>query len=136
MKGVKTGLFADIAGAARAFQVIRKAHKEGNSVAVQVTKPIPCFRLPPAFLNTVEGYTLYNLGRSIGGPAKAAFDALPYDVKRKLEFAPKTGEFAERAEFWRGVLEPVLEPKQRQEATIAILRWFQHVKRMSGGETA
>ena len=132
---MKGKFFTDVASAVGVFRAAREARKDGRSVKIPAVTPLPCYRLPPGFLNTVEGCTLSNCEPEVREAAKGVFEHLPYDHQRALEFLPKDGEFVERAQFWSVSLKTAMTPRQYQIAMIAILRWYQHIKRMRGNAT-
>ncbi len=81
-----------------------------------------------SFYDTVEGCVIGNLAPDICKASASAFRALPYETKHRLAFAPKNGEFCERAQLWKEALQPVMSQKQYAAAMIAILRWYRHTK--------
>lgn len=114
----------DVKAVVQFFVDRRKARKE----PVQQVK----HREPSvSFYDTVEGCVIWNLPPDIYEPAARAFRELPYEVKHRMAFSPKNGEFCERAKLWKEeVLQPVLSQKQSSTAMIAILRWYRHIKAM------
>lgn len=122
----------DIRAAVNMFTEIRKARKEGVAVEVRQCKQLP-FIKSGGFYNTVEGCTLAWLDKRIVSRSQGAFNELPDDVKNLLYFSPKDGEFTDRANFWRYLLEPVLTAEELRTAMIRILRWYIHIKHMNLG---
>lgn len=122
----------DIRAAVNMFTEIRKARKEGVAIEVRQCKQLP-FIKSGGFYNTVEGCTLAWLDKRIVSRSQGAFNELPDDVKNLLYFSPKDGEFTDRANFWRYLLEPVLTAEELRTAMIRILRWYIHIKHMHLG---
>lgn len=113
----------DVRAAVRFFVNSRKARK----------KPVgPVKHSEPgvSFYDTVEGCVIWNLTPDICKAATSAFRTLPYEVKHRMAFAPKDGEFYERAKFWSAILRPVMSQDQYSAAMIAILRWYRKIKAM------
>lgn len=128
---MRSDFLTDVVSAAGVFRAVREARRDGFPVKVQAVTTLPCYRLPPAFPNTVEGIQLYNqCDRSTYSIAEAVFYDLPYGTRHALECSPKDGELLERAQFWKEALRPAMDPKQLPTAMIAILRWYWHIKGM------
>ena len=125
-------IVTDIKAAVKIFSEIRKARKEGAAVEVRQFNQFPFVRCG-GFYNTVEGLTLADLDKKIVDSSQEAFNRLSEDVKNLLYFSPKDGEFADRANFWRYLLEPVLTAEELRTAMICILRWYIHIKHMHLG---
>ncbi len=125
-------IVTDIKAAVKIFSEIRKARKEGAEVKVRQCRQLPFVRCG-GFYNTVEGLTLSYLDKKIVDSSQEAFNGLPEDVKDLLYFSPKDGEFADRANFWRYLLELVLTAEELRTAMICILRWYIHIKHMHLG---
>lgn len=94
--------------------------------------------MKPAFYNTIEGCHLSNCGKKADKTGLIAFRSMPYEMQRAMEFAPKTGEFIERAQKWQEYLWQVAPGKAGHAAMVEILSWYRHMKHMShdGGEKA
>lgn len=129
---MKANIITDIKTAVKMFTEIRKARKEGAAVEVRQCQQLPFIRCG-GFYNTVEGLTLAYLDRKIVDSSQEAFNGLSEDVKNLLYFSPKDGEFTDRANFWRYLLEPVLTAEELRAAMICILRWYIHIKHMHLG---
>ncbi len=110
----------DVRAAVRFFVNRRRARK----------KPIEHSEPSVSFYDTVEGCVIGNLGPNVRNAAAGAFKALPYEVKHRMAFTPKNGEFFERAQIWSAILRPVLPQNQHSAAMIEILRWYRHIKAM------
>ena len=121
-------LLKDVKAAAHFFGELREARKEGGEL--KVVKPIPILNYGAGLYDTVEGSVLHSCGIEIREVQKA-FRELPYNVRQEQAFAPKNGEFVERARFWNSFLTPILTPEQRRKAMVAILRWYMHIKRLA-----
>lgn len=102
------------------------------------TCKIPVYVMKPGFYNTVEGCYLSNCGKNMNKAGLSAFRAMPYEMQRALEFAPKTGEFIERAQKWQEYLRAVAPGKDGHAAMVGILSWYRHLKHMrhNGGKNA
>lgn len=103
------------------FMEIRKVRKEGAAVEVRQCQQLSFIKCG-GFYNTVEGLTLADLNKKIADSFQKAFNGLAEDVKDLLYYSPKDGEFADRANFWRYLLEPVLTAEELRIAMICILR--------------
>lgn len=125
-------IVTDIKTAVKMFTEIRKARKEGVAVEVRQCRQLPFVRCG-GFYNTVEGLTLSNLDKKIVNRSQEAFNELTEDMKNLLYFSPKDGEFKDRANFWRYLLEPVLTAEELRTAMICILRWYIHIKHINLG---
>ena len=125
-------IVTDMKAAVNLFKDMRKARKEGIAVEVRQCQQLPFIRCG-GFYNTVEGLTLSYLDKKIADNSQEAFNRLSEDVKNLLYFSPKDGEFADRANFWRYLLEPVLTAEELRTALICILRWYIHIKHMHLG---
>ena len=123
----------DIKIAQGIFKDVRKARKNGCDAIKVTTKPIK--KIPvigavgASFYDTVEGTVLSHCEKNIINLAQEAFRALPPEERHRLAFAPREGEFVERASYWHDLLEPVLTSSQLSVAMQHILRWFIHIKR-------
>lgn len=119
--------FSDLQTAVGLFTDMRKARKKGEEVEVRKYKQFPSIQ-SGGFCNTVEGCVLSWLDRKIVDKVQVAFDELPDDIKYLLQFAPKDGEFIDRAKFWRCLLRSVLTNEESRIAMMRILRWYIHIK--------
>lgn len=124
-----SNVITDIKTAVKMFTEIRKARKEGAAVEVKQFRQLPFVKCG-GFYNTVEGLTLAGLDKKIVNSSQGAFNGLSEDVKNLMYFSPKDGEFVDRANFWRYLLEPVLTAEELRTAMICILRWYIHIKHM------
>lgn len=122
-------LIKDIKTAANLFLNMRKARKDEVEVVLEEKKALPFIRTG-GFYGTVEGCVLNHLENEIGDKARAAFNELPDEVKYQLQFAPKGGEFKERADLWRATLRPVMTERQYHTAMRAIIDWYIHIIEM------
>lgn len=129
---MQLNIVADIKEAVKMFTEVRKARKEGVAVEVRQYRQLPFIKCG-GFYNTVEGCTLSWLDKRIVDKSQRAFNELPENVKNLLYFSPKDGEFTDRANFWRYLLEPVLTADELRVAMIHILRWYIHIKHMNMG---
>ena len=129
---MKANIINDIRTALKMFTEIRKARKEGAAVEVRQCQQLPFVRCG-GFYNTVEGLTLADLDQKIVNRSQEAFNGLSEDVKNLLYFSPKDGEFTDRVNFWRYLLEPVLTDEELRTAMICILRCYIHIKHMHLG---
>lgn len=119
----------DLKTAAGLFVDMRKARKRGGAIRVEKKVQIPVIQ-SGGFYSTVEGCALDRLDREVVIKAQGAFDALPDEVKRQLQFAPKSGEYKGRADLWRAALRPVMDDKQYHIAMNCIIARFVHIKQM------
>ena len=127
---MKNNLFTDAKTAVNLFRDMRKARKNGCNVEIRNVAELPFINCGPGFLNTVEGCKLVNGDSSVYENVKQVFDGLSYELKNKLIFSPKDGEFIARAQFWKSVLKPVMDPKKYSLAIYLILHWYIHIKQM------
>ncbi len=123
-------LVSDIRTAAEIFKDIRQERKNGNEVTVKKRIVIPFMNNGAGFYDTVEGCTLANCSKNVDDIAREAFDRLTREERHRLSFAPKDGEFMERARFWKELLKPLMTPSQYTEAITAILQWYIHIKHL------
>ena len=131
---MKNNFLEDIKTATNLFIDMRKASKEGKKITVNRTLEIPMFSVGNSFFDTIEGCTLSNCKESgVCVIAQKAFSELPYDIKCLLSNSPKDGEFVERANFWKRLLQPVMTSKQYHVAMTEILNWYIHIKKQRGG---
>lgn len=131
---MKNKLLCDIKTAAVVFKRMRELRKTGADelkVEMQPVKTLPIINRV-SFYETVEGCTLSNCGHDINGVALEVFRGLPYDVQHRLAFSPKNGEFIERAQYWKSLLNPVMTEQQCRKAMLAIIGWYIHIKKLSG----
>lgn len=133
---MKTNILSDIKTAASLFGEVRKARKSGAEIRVQQVKQYPFIFDMAGILSTVEGCTLINGDRTIFDIAQKAFNSLPYEVRHRLTFSPKDGEFTERVQFWKNLLKPVMSSKQYHTGMQTIIRWYIHIKHMRMDEAA
>lgn len=127
-------LIKDTVNSIHYFSQLRKNRKEDRSSFIR----IPAYVMKPGFYNTVEGCYLSNCGKNMNKAGLSAFRAMPYEMQRALEFAPKTGEFIERAQKWQEYLRAVAPGKDGHAAMVGILSWYRHLKHMrhNGGKNA
>ena len=125
---MKGHLLADIQSATEIFAGVRRARKNGYRLFTAYYKPFSFVR-SGGFYNTVEGCTLSHCGEEIAGRAELAFDQLSEEGKKQLSFAPKDGEYADRAQLWGFLLRCELTPKQYHIAMAQILHWYIQIKR-------
>ena len=122
-------IVTDMKAAVNLFKDMRKARREGTGVVIKRCRELPLVKSGPGFYDTPEGCNLNHCGRVIDREAREAFAALPYEEKRRMCFTPKAGEYVERAEFWRNMLEPVLTDKELRAAMMRLLRLYIYCKR-------
>lgn len=125
-------LIRDIKTAAKLFVDMRKAEKGGCEIVLRKTVEIPMIK-SGGFYNTVEGSTLHNLGYNIANKAQIAFSKLSEEEKHRLQFAPKDGEFVERAKMWKNILIVEMSERECHIAMRRILEWYLHIKQMNRG---
>lgn len=123
-------LLNDIKTAVGVFKNARQARKAGAGVKVKYTAEMPMPKTAPSFLDTVEGCALSNCEQEIFKRVGVAFKKLDCNTKKRLAFAPKNGEFVERARFWQNIIHEVLPGKQGHEAMRVILTAYIRIKRM------
>lgn len=123
-------LLSDIKTAVEAFKNARRARKAGEDIEVKYTAEKPALKSTPSFFDTVEGCKLSNSDHEISKRVGAAFMELDCNTKRRLAFAPKNGEFIERARFWQNIIHEALPGKQGHKAMRAILTTYARIKRM------
>lgn len=127
---MKNKLLSDIKTSLELFKNMRQIRKNGGSSIEVVQKvQIPLVKLGPGLYDTVEGSVLSQCEKAVIDAALEAFGQLPYEEKHRLCFAPRDGEYLQRAKYWKRLLEPELTPKQCRTATMHILHWFIHVKK-------
>lgn len=107
-----------------------QALERGAEVQMKTARKIPCYTLGCNFLDTVEGSTIWNLSRGTFDTVKRIFAAQPEEIKHRLCFSPKNGEFISRAHFWQELLKPELPAAQYYEVMGAIYQWYRHIKRI------
>ncbi|GAA0243338.1 hypothetical protein GCM10008922_00630 [Faecalicatena contorta] len=127
-------IFTDIKIAATLFADVRKARKTGGKIEIKRYTTKPVLGDIVGFYNTVEGCVLSHCAHEIVEAARDAFYQLPHEEQYRFRFAPETGEFIERAQYWKALLQPVLTPKQCTAAMMIIIRWYIHIKRTRQGE--
>lgn len=123
-------LFTSIKNALRLSKATRNARN-----GIPCTPSMTAERTPPdvGFYDTVEGCVLYSCVRETFRAVEAIFQGMPLQTKRRLAFAPKTGEFCDRARFWQEALSS-LPSRQYHEAMSAILGWYRHIKALQEAE--
>ena len=96
-----------------------------NRIRPKKTRTLPCYEVNAGFLGTVEGGCLFAASRNDVYPTvKAVFDTMPPATRHILLFSPKTGEWVERAQFWREALRQALPDQQYYVAMSIILKWY------------
>ena len=123
-------LLGDIKSSVGIYRDIRRARKAGSVVIIKREKCVPVFRNEVGFYETVEGCALSHCGGVITDKCFNAFKKLSCEDKRLFSSSPQSGEFTERAHYWKALLEPVLEPDQLRRAMLQILRWYIHIKHL------
>ncbi len=123
-------IVTDMKAAVNLFKDMRKARREGTGVVIKQCRELPFVKSGPGFYDTPEGCNLNHCGRRIDKAAREAFAALPYEEKRRMCFTPKAGEYVERVDFWRHMLEPVLTAKELRAAMMRLLHLYIHCKRL------
>ena len=126
-------IVTDMKAAVNLFKDMRKARREGTGVVIKQCRELPFVKSGPGFYDTPEGCNLNHCGRRIDKAAREAFAALPYEEKRRMCFTPKAGEYVERVDFWRHMLEPVLTAKELRAAMMRLLHLYIHCKRLEMG---
>ena len=128
---MKQNILTDIRKGFELMRTARKARKEEAEIRVQVIRNLPQRKdTASGFLNTVEGCVLANMGREVYYSVKARYDAFPEKLKRRLAFAPKQGDFIDRAIFWQAALKESLPKEKYFPAMNALFRWYRHIKDM------
>ena len=122
---MKSNLLSDAQTAVGLFKAMRRA------VKVESTISVPLMQSGAGFYDTVEGCTLSWCSREIIDASQKAFRSLQPEEKHLLAFAPKDGEFIERALFWKELLMPVMTSKNCHIAMIKIIEWYIHIKKMN-----
>lgn len=128
-------IFQDIRTAVKMTGEIRKARKAGaDAVQIKPVYTVPCVTFQPAYLNTLEAPQVWKVGREADKAVMAVFNNLPYKTQRMLTCSPQnSGEWMERARFWKQQLEPVLPPKMYHAVMAQLTHWYAHcVKRGLG----
>lgn len=127
---MKTSFLSTVCSAVRAVKMARLSGAD---------TVIPANRVPRiksgSLLDTVEGCIIGSQSPvSFKGQdaARHAFALLDEDIKRRLFFLPKSGEFVERARFFSMLLRPALSEEDYHEAMLLILRKYRHIKSLSG----
>jgi len=107
---------------------VRKARKNGaGGVELRTVKTMPVMKPAPAFLNTMEGCTVWQCDQDTRRAVEAVFNGLPYETRRQLEYTPEApGEWVERARFWQRELRPVLPPKMYHTVMMKFVCWYAH----------
>ncbi len=125
------GILRDIKTTANIFGAVRKAWKsEASAVQLKQIYTMPRVTFKPAYLNTIEGCQTWKLGQDTDRAVKEVFANLPYEVQRRLEFAPKqSGEWVERARFWQRKLCPVLPRRMYHRVMTLFIGWYAHCLR-------
>lgn len=97
---------------------------------------IPHYDMKIGFLNTVEGCCLFATSRKNVYPTvKAVFDTMSPATRHALLFSPKSGEWVERAKFWRDTLRPALPDREYYIAMSIILKWYIRCVKVLGKQT-
>lgn len=122
-------LLDDIKMAAGIFKEILGARKTGAEIELKHTAELPVLGTAPSFFCTVEGCALAAFDFEIAEKIQTVFKEFDYDTKRWFVFAPKDGEFWERAKFWKNVIhEAFPEGGHRHRAMKAILETYIRIK--------
>ena len=128
---MKTGFLSTACSAVRAVKMARLSGADTVIPANRVPR-IKC----GSFLDTVEGCVICGSQSpcSFKGQdaARHACALLAEEIKRRLYFVPKSGEFVERARFYSMLLRPALSEDDYHEAMLLILRKYRHIKSLSG----
>lgn len=124
-----SNIIKDIKTVANVFLDMWRARKNGTEIVLEEKKVLPVIR-SGGFYGTVEGCVLNHLDNEIGAKARAVFNALPDEVKYQLQFAPKSGEFKDRANLWRAALRPIMTDRQYHIAMNCIITWYIHIIKM------
>ncbi len=111
----------DVNATVQFFVDRRKARKKP-------AKPVKHSEPSVSFYDTVESCAIGDLSSDVRRAAADVFRALPYEVKHRLAFEPKNGEFCARAQLWSAVLRPHLSQDQHSAAMSAILRQYCYIK--------
>ena len=98
------------------------------------TKIIPCYNSSTAFCDTVEGCTLWNWDRDhkTYNAVQTVFKTLPPRTRDTLAFSPGSGQFCERAQFWRLALKTTLPSTLYYSAMRAIYCCYKRIKELDG----
>ena len=95
------------------------ASKEGAELQVKKTVPVYNF----GFWSWTPEVCL-DFKRETRAAVRAVFQEQSRETQRAFTFAPRKGEYVQRAKLWRGWLKPALPPAQYNEAMIKILGWL------------
>lgn len=125
---MKNNILSDIGTAARLFKEIRQVREDKKTLEIKQCARVSCYKLSPAFLDTVEGCTLVGHNYKLYESVKPIFDTFSYDEKRMLAFAPKDGDFIERVQFWQNALKYTIEPTLYHVVIFTIIQRFIHIK--------
>lgn len=105
-----------------------RALERGAEVQMKTERKIPCYTLGCNFMDTVEGCTIWNHAKGTFDIVKRIFAAQPEEIKHRLCFSQKNGEFISRAHVWQELLKPALPAAQYYEVMGAIYQWYRHIK--------
>lgn len=105
------------------FKEIRAARKSG--MTIKAVKAVP--RIQTGYWGWTMESTIFSgeLARAVN----VIFDGFDEETKHALTFTPSPGEWAERARFWKNVLQPALPPSQYSAAMQVILSHYVHCAR-------
>lgn len=123
-------IFSDIATAAKLAVQVHKERKEGVPASLE-----KCYRLPVAKLGywgfTPEGCLFCG---EKWKPVRDVFHSFPEETQHALTFAPKTGEWVNRVEFWEKPLWEALSPDLYAEAMAILCEWVLRCMKRRAGE--
>lgn len=125
-------LLSDVKTTTKLFNEIRKARKsgaDGVKVSMQPVRRFPVINKGAGLYDTIEGCVLSHCDGEINKAANEVFNALPVEERSRLARDIENGEFIERANYWRELLNPVLSPRQLNVAMMQIIHWYIHIKR-------
>lgn len=85
-----------------------------------------------SFYATVEGCHLWDGDREVFDAVHKIFKELPPQIKHLLAFAPKDGEFVQRAQMWRSILKyTMLSAPLQHEIMHCVYQCYIRIKRPS-----
>ena len=103
----------------------KKLRKAGKMAQVAVNVRMPIIKISHCLSNTVEGSVLRNrLPREQYNEIDTAYNEINSDTRYSMMFAAKSGEYLERAEWWKSFLQSVLGTKESALAMSLLYRWY------------
>ena len=106
----------------------QKLRKQGEAAFVAAVRPsvsLPVIHTGLGILDTVEGCTLHGcLTEQQRSAVSSAYRSVDTPIRYAMSSPPKSGEYLERAAWWKSFLLEYMGPAEAAGAMANVIRWY------------